>query len=503
MLCLIMSFLFPLFFIPIIYSEYVVIQSHHYELNKYLKSDTKKKIYFQLICLALLVLFFVIGNKYVQYSLACISFAFSNLCFFRKHKLNITKRVKRYFVVYYFMTVLLNFALELDKLTFFVIITLLIIPYIIVTHLLSVVLENVIMSFYVRDAKKRLKGKNVIGITGSYGKTSCKNFIYDMLENECLICKTPKSYNNRVGIVKSIRENLSEEDEWFICEYGVDRKGGMDKLVKIARPNIVLITEIGPQHILTFKNIENIKIEKLKLAKSLKKDEWVILNNDNIYLEKGKEELECKVLTYGIENESDIMAKNIKIDNGGSSFDLYVYNKKVKTIKIGLLGMHNILNVLGAIGALMCMGNNLKNIDKLASLIKPVSHRLEVKNMHGVKVIDDGYNSNEVGFRMAIDVLGLMEEEKVVITPGIIEQGDNSEEVNYNLGRYMADKIDLAILVEKNAEIIKKGLLSNGFDERRIVSKKDFKEAWEYVKEINDDNKIFLIENDLPSIYLK
>ena len=135
--------------------------------------------------------------------------------------------------------------------------------------------------------------------------------------------------------------------------------------------------------------------------------------------------------------------------------------------------------------------------------MKVIEHRLESKVLDGVKIIDDAYNSNELGFKKAIDVLSFMCEEKYVITPGIIEQGKNGLMVNYELGRYMADKIDFAILVEENANIIKEGLLSNGFKEERIIVKKDFKEAWEYVKEINTENKIFLIENDLPCIYLK
>lgn len=498
-----MGFLFPLLFFPVVYNEYVIMQGHHYELNKYLKSDTKKKTVFQSVGVIVLILFFAIDSKWLGPFLTVAFFCFLNIFFFRKNRLNMTNRVKRYLYIFYFVTVFLYFILPIERITFFMLFMVVIVPYIVVVHMFSVMLENIIMSFYIKDAKKRLKGKKVIGITGSYGKTSCKNFIYDMLENEFLVSKTPKSYNNRVGIVKSIRENLGDEDEWFICEYGVDRKGGMGKLIKIARPNVVLITEIGPQHILTFKNIENIKNEKLKLAESLKENEWAVLNCDNYYLRESKDYLKCKVLTYGIDNESDIMAKNIKMSNTGSMFDLYVYGMKVKTIKINLLGRHNILNILGAIGVIISMGEELTHIDKLVNLIKPVSHRLEIKSIQGVKVIDDGFNSNEVGFKAAVDVLRLMDEEKYIVTPGIIEQGVNSEKVNYNLGRYMGDKIDFAILVEKNAQIIKNGLLSSGFDESKIIIRKDFKEAWEYIKKINDKNKIFLIENDLPSIYLK
>ena len=154
-------------------------------------------------------------------------------------------------------------------------------------------------------------------------------------------------------------------------------------------------------------------------------------------------------------------------------------------------------------GVLCGLGIKLKNIDYRISLIKQVEHRLETKILQGVKIIDDSFNSNVIGFKKAIDVLSLMKEEKCVITPGVIEQGADSCRVNYELGKYMACKIDFAILVEENASIIKQGLIDGGLSEDKIVVKNNFIEAWNFVKEINHDNKIFLIENDLPSIYLK
>ena len=414
----------------------------------------------------------------------------------RKRKFKVNKKSKKIF--YYIFFLLIK-----DKVFLSIIIGAFFYANFLIVHVVSTFIENFIMYFYVRNAKKIIKDVKVIGITGSFGKTSSKNILSDMLSVLFNVSKTPKSFNNKVGIVKSIRECVSKEDDYFICEYGVDKKGAMDKLLKICKPNISLITEVGPQHILTFKNIENIVNEKIKIAKILNKDEWVVINNDNDYLKNEVTKLTCNIVTFGIKNKSYIMAKNLKMDNEGSSFDLYIGEKRYKNLRICLLGEHNVLNVLGAIGVLKIIGVDFNKIRELVSLIKPIEHRMELKIMQGVKIIDDGFNSNEVGFKKAIDVLGLMEEEKYVITPGIIEQGKNGRIVNYELGKYMADKIDFAILVEENANVIKEGLISSGFDERKIVIKKDFNEAWEYAKRINDNKKIFLIENDLPSIYLK
>jgi UDP-N-acetylmuramoyl-tripeptide--D-alanyl-D-alanine ligase len=141
------------------------------------------------------------------------------------------------------------------------------------------------------------------------------------------------------------------------------------------------------------------------------------------------------------------MAKNIKMNNKGSSFDLYIKGEKYKRINSVLLGEHNILNVLGGIGVLYALGIDLKNIEYRLSCVKPINHRLELKCMQGVKVIDDSFNSNIIGFRKAVDVLCLMKEEKWIITPGVIEQGVDSCRVNYELGKYMSKKIDGAITI--------------------------------------------------------
>ena len=223
-----------------------------------------------------------------------------------------------------------------------------------------------------------------------------------------------------------------------------------------------------------------------------------------LYLSEESKYLKSKVITYGIQNHSDIMSKNIEMSSNGSTFDLYVMNEKIQRVNVKLLGIHNVMNYLGCVGVLKAMGINLDYITELTENIHPIEHRLNIKFMDGLKIIDDSFNSNVIGFKNAIDILNMMKEKRIVITPGIIEQGNNSYNMNYELGGYMADKIDFAILVEKNSCVLKKGLVDAGFNENNIIEKKSFKEAWNYIKNnFKDTDKIILIENDLPSIYLK
>lgn len=502
MLKIIIGMIIPFCFHKIIVSQYSFIQSHHYEIYKYFKSNLKQKnILFVMQALS------IIGTVFSKNNTLCMILFFSiimNSFLINKNKVIYTKRIIRYLIILYIFIISFFVLIPFNIIKSIILTNSILLILIVVAHYISLILENTIMCFYIKEAKKKIKNIKIIGITGSYGKTSSKNILYNLIEDEFNVSKTPKSFNTKIGIVKSIRENVSLFDDIFICEYGVDKKGGMDKLLKIVKPNIALITEVGNQHLLTFKNIENIKKEKIKLAKILNENEYAVINNDNKYLKEEIKNLKCKTITYGIENKSDIMAKNIKISNKGSTFDLVVNDKKIKTVTIKLLGIHNVLNTLGAIGVLKALNVKLDKLDNLAKNIKQVEHRLQLKKMDGIDVIDDSFNSNETGFKNAIDVLKMMDKEKVVITPGIIEQGENSENINYKLGKYMADKVDCVYLVEKNAGIIKKGLIDGGFDCKKIYVKSKFLDAWGMIKQDKEVyKKIILIENDLPSIYLK
>lgn len=499
MINIIITMIFPLVFLPVFIDQYSIIQSEHYEVNKYLIYKKNKKIIHFALSLPIMIIG-LLFNGMTLYIMTIITIILNYLFYFNNFKIKFTNRVKRVLTIYFIFTY--SICLFVNKIKLILVYNTMFLVYVLIIHFISTFIEKAIRAHYRNNARKIIKNKKVIGITGSYGKTSSKNIIYDMMSNFFNVSKTPKSFNTEIGIIKSIRENVDNFDEYFICEYGVDRVKGMDKLLKIVKPNICLITDIGPQHLLTFKSIENIRKEKIKLAKILKKEEVAIINKDNKYLRESLCELECNVITYGVDVSSDIMAKNIKVNKQGSSFDLYVKGEFIDNIQLNLLGEHNVSNVLGSIGVLMAINVDIKNIKNLVKLVKPVEHRLQLKKINDVNIIDDSFNSNEKGFKKAIDILNMMEEKRIVITPGIIEQGKNSKLINYELGKYMSDKIDVAILVETNALVIKQGLLDNGFNQSNIVIKKNFIEAWEYVKKI-DENKIILIENDLPSIYLK
>ena len=472
----------------VVIREYSILQQYHYELSKYfinIKSNRKKYYYFLYFLLGIFV--FKVSVLYLVLS------TFLLMYLIRSYKLKYTTRIKRLMII---NAVVLSAFLIFDILRYVFIVPFL---YLLLLHFLSLLIEKVVYLKYLKKGKNKINGKYVIGVTGSCGKTSVKNIIYDLLINEKNVSKTPKSYNNRMGILKSINEVISDFDDYFICEYGVDRVGGMDRLLKIVEPNLAVITEIGNQHLLSFKSVENVFKEKVKLIENLKENGIGIINNDNKYLRE-YDYKDKNIFRYGINYQSDVMAKDIILDGEYSEFSLYVKNKYIDRVKTSLLSIHGVENLLCGICVCLCLGIDIEKILKNISHVSNSEHRLELKWIDGVEVIDDSFNSNLKGFLDALDILSKFSKYKIVITPGIIEQGDNNKNISERIAKKMIDMCDYVFLVSDNVKYIQKYFDESGFSNYKCHN--NFINAFNEAKKIASD-KIILIENDLPDIYLK
>ena len=471
----------------VIIKEYVVLQSFHYELSKYfyhIKNHRKKYFYFLYFLLALFVL-----KADIFY---CLLTGVLFIYLARDHKLIYTNRVKRVLVINAF---LLTVFLLFDCLRYVFIVPFL---YLLLVHCVSLFIEKIVYLQFLKKAKRKIINKYVIGISGSCGKTSVKNIVYDMLVNELNVTKTPKSFNNKMGILKSINEYVNDFDDYFVCEYGVDKVGGMDKLLKIVRPNIAILTEIGNQHLLSFKTVENILNEKMKLVLSLKDGGIAVINNDNNYLREYNYK-NINVLRYGIKNDSDVMAKNVVLHSNGSEFDLYIKNKYISRVTTSLLSIHSVENILCSICVCLYLKIDIERILVNIKNISNIPHRLELKFIDGIEVIDDSFNSNYKGFMEALEILSYSDKYKIIVTPGIIEQGDNNKQISYEIGKRIIECCDYVYLVSENSKYIKEYFNEVGFDKFQMYD--FFVDAFAKAKKETQE-KIILIENDLPDIYL-
>ena len=368
-------------------------------------------------------------------------------------------------------------------------------------------IENLVKQYYMRLAKKILKdypGK-IVGITGSYGKTSCKNILQEVLSERFYSLMTPASFNTPMGITITIRQQLKRLHEVFICEMGADHSKDIEKLMKFVQPHFGIVTSIGPQHLQTFKTQENITHEKMKMIEMLPVSGVGVLNRDNEFIRNYNICNRCKIIWYGIEQaDVDYQAIDIIYSKMGSQFSV-VDREGVKTeFKTHLLGEHNIANILAAIALGKEMGVSYAQLQEAVSKVQFVEHRLELKKINGYTFIDDAFNSNPVGSAMALEVLKMMDGKRFIVTPGMIDLGEQQKSMNKAFGAKMKGCADVVILVgPKQTKSIYEGLEESGFMMEHVHVCKTVKEAFDLVYKLATPQDTILLENDLPDAFNK
>lgn len=374
-----------------------------------------------------------------------------------------------------------------------------------VSNFINVPIEKAVNRHYIRDAKRLLAAcpdLRIIGITGSYGKTSVKYYLNTLLRAKYNVLMTPESYNTPMGVVKTIRSSLRATHEIFICEMGAKWVGDIKELCDIVHPQHGIITSIGPQHLESFKTLDAVKKTKFELADALPENGMLFLNNDdeNI-LAHG-----CNrpFVSYGIKNKSDYTASDISVSERGTTFTVTGPDGESESFSTRLVGRHNVLNITGAIAAANCFGIPLSQLKGQVRRLECVPHRLELKNKSGLTLIDDAYNSNPSGTKAALEALSLFDGFKILVTPGMVELGEKQEELNREFGRNAASTCDHVVLVgKKQAVPIKAGLLDEGFPEKKIFVADTIEEALTHVYALSSggQKKVVLLENDLPDNY--
>lgn len=384
------------------------------------------------------------------------------------------------------------------------------------SHLLimasGIVLEPLEQSFnrgYIRDAQRILQsmpGLKIVGITGSYGKTSTKHYLYRILSEYYETLMTPGSYNTTLGVVRTIREMLKPYHEVFIVEMGAKQPDDIAEICRLVHPQRGIITAVGPQHLESFKTIETVQATKFELADSLPSDGLIVVNNDfEMIANRPVENVPC--LRYAIKNTefADYIAVDIAYNVGGTDFTvLRTSDGKTLRLHTRLVGECNVSNLLGAVAMAEAMGVPDDRIVYAVGQIEHVEHRLAVKRLpSGLTIIDDAFNSNPAGAAMALDVLAAMPRGgRVLVTPGMIELGERQHELNADFGAKAAQSADTVIVVgQYNREAIVEGLNRAGMAQENIKLADSFAHAQQLLASGTFEVKIILYENDLPDTF--
>ena len=432
-----------------------------------------------------------------------------------KKPLAFTKRVRRLLVTtnILYLILILGFLLSYqeENITYYYLIislTIYINYFVVMTaNFINKPWEKSVYYYYFNKAKKKLKNMSnlkVIGITGSYGKTSSKNILSDILNIKYDCLPSPKNFNTTYGLMITINNHLDKFTEYFIAEMGAFKRGEIKTLCNFVKPKYGILTTIGTAHLDSFGSRENIQKGKFELIESLPSDGIAILNRDDEWQVSYKLKNNCKVLWIGIDNkDADVYATNIKLSKDGTNFDcIFKGDNKLYHFETKLLGKANVYNILAGIMLGYALGITIEELKLGVLKVRPVEHRLELKKYLDINIIDDAYNSNPVGAKMAIDVLNMMPGKKIVVTPGMIELKDKEYELNLEFGKQIASVADEVILVGKEqTKPIYEGLLLEHFKENNIHIINDVKEAFQLMQKLKGKETYVLLENDLPDIF--
>ena len=379
---------------------------------------------------------------------------------------------------------------------------------ILLANFLNRPIEHIVGKHFEKEAKSKLAhmtNMDVIGITGSYGKTSTKNVVYDILSAKYNVYKTPQNYNTPYGLMITINNFLDQYNDYFIAEMGACKTGDIKELCDLVKPKYGILTRIGVAHLETFGSEEAILNTKFELIESLPSDGIGILNGDdekqlNYHLKNN-----CDILWVGIDNHHvDCYAKDIKLTYQGTSFKVkFKDDKKEYEFTTKLLGRNNIYNILEGIALGKALGMKITDLQKAVKLIAPVEHRLSMSKYYDINLIDDAYNSNPMGCKMALEVLSMMPGKHIIVTPGMIEVGAKEEEVNREFGLDISiSKVDEVILIgEEKTKPIYEGLMKGKYPKEHIHVLNDVMDAFPLMMKLKDKETYALLENDLPDSF--
>lgn len=361
--------------------------------------------------------------------------------------------------------------------------------------------------WYASIKMKRYKDLKVVGITGSYGKTTVKEFLSHILSEKYKVIKTPKNINTDIGVAKFILKTDFSKYDMFVVEMGAYCIGEIKKLTDIVHPTVGILTAINEQHLSLFGSIKNTQQAKYELLRAIPKDGFITTNSDNKYCRELLDTLECEnIKTFGTEEEfnpqcliEDISSTKDGITCSGK------YNGQPAELSAPVIGKHQALNIAASAIVAMHLGMNFNELEKAVQTLKNgTDNALKTYNYGESVIIDDSYNSNPDGFKAALEIMTSYSSKykRVVITRGMVELGPRSHELHMEIGEeiaFVAD--DLVIITPDAADSLLQGVshLKNKFNlETHQIYEHD--KLLAFVKKYKKEKVIILLENRIPAL---
>lgn len=366
--------------------------------------------------------------------------------------------------------------------------------------------ESSIQKRYRTAAQERLKevDPTIIGITGSYGKTSTKHALGQLLQLTCgPTFWPPKGINTVMGTTRSIREVLRPGFEYAVFEMGAYRKGSIERLCRFTPPRAAIITAVGLVHLNRFGDAEAVYKAKSELAQAVPKDGILVCNGDDPRARRmGEEYPKRTTLLYGLTPDNDCYASDIQADPRGTAFKLHWKGKSYST-RINQVGMPALSNSLAAFTMTCALGADPYFASQGLQSLHGVDNRLELVAENRGFTIRDAYNSNPLGFASALNVMrSLPGKRRILVTPGMIELGAQQAEENRRIAELAANACDLVVQVgHTNRASLVEGFRKGGMRDDQIILTDTRDEALAKLVAMRMPEDVVLIENDLTDLH--
>lgn len=388
----------------------------------------------------------------------------------------LTSRVKRFLLLLFLITFIIDILCTLNSncsLGIFI-------PLFIAWGI-STMLEKIFFITFKSRAKQKLKKINdlkIIAITASYGKTSIKNYLYQVLNKKFNVYMTPRSVNTIVGIAKDVNDDLPLNTEIYIVEAGAREQGDIEEIALFLEHQYAIIGSVGKQHIEYFKTLDNIIHTKMEILKSP--------NLKYAFVHDSVPILKYDTITK-FPNSLDI----VKSDLDGIVFDVEVDNQ-IEQFSAPLLGSFNAINLTAVILMAYKLGMSIDEIRIALQNLKPVEHRLHKSVIGGKIIIDDSFNGNLEGMLEAVKISSTHNGKKIIVTPGLVE---STTEANEQLACAIDEVFDFVIITGNlNAKVLEKTIMQT-----KILILSDKKDLENALIEHTQSGDLVLFANDAPN----
>ncbi len=363
-----------------------------------------------------------------------------------------------------------------------------------------------------KAAHKLNNNKNllVIGITGSYGKTSTKEFLKTILSTKYKVLVTPEHRNSEMGIAKTILEELQPYHEIFIVEMGAYLKGGIKLLCDMVHPQIGMVVGVNSQHLALFGSLDNLLSAEggRELAAALPPDGMLVVNGDNQYCLDLYKNFPNKKKVYTVEKgkiQADIWTEELEMGEDSISFVVQNWHKELAHVTVTVLGKQQVQNLLAAFLVARELGMTMEEIATAAQQITQKQGGMtRHQGVHGIGVIDSSYSANPDGVMADLDYLNVFGGKKVIVMPCLIELGPLSGQIHHDIGKKIGQICTMAIITTKEQfEQIKKGAVAAGMAEKNIIFSEHPQEIFHHITTMCGAGDAVLLEGRVPGEVIK